>query len=454
MWNHLLLFHHNNWVISSFSQIKARIKIKFGLIVYFKHTALDDLYFVEKSQRYYFLYSNIFQKRIYRVTGEQKAMKIEQRQWTEQTGWLPSSSVNWRPEAQVVFIFGSKKTLNNQGLLETLRLDYTGAYMCGCSTAGEIRDVNVTDEALIATAVCFEHTRVEIARVNLNEVGRNSYKAGAKLARALLKDGLVHIFVLSDGLNINGSELAKGIQVNIPETVSVTGGLAGDGPNFQETQVISERGRAEKDIIVALGFYGDRLRMSYGSAGGWDPFGPERLITRSQGNVLFQLDGHSALELYKKYLGEQAQGLPATGLLFPLSVRSHSGDVELVRTILSINEAEQSMTFAGDLPQGAYGRLMKANFDRLIDGAVSAAKMSHKSCGEASPDLAILISCVGRKLVLKQRIEEEVEGVREVLGAKTAITGFYSYGEICPPKNGQKCELHNQTMTITTFSES
>jgi hypothetical protein len=380
-------------------------------------------------------------------------MKTEQRQWSEQKGWSPSNPTALGASAQVLFIFGNKQILKNEIVIEKLRKDYPKAHICGCSTAGEIRDVDVTDNELVATAVKFENTQVEIARVDLNEVNRNSFQAGIKLAQSLDKSNLMHVFVLSDGLGINGSELANGIQKNLPDNVSVTGGLAGDGANFQETLVISNGSAPGKDIIVALGFYGKRLRVGYGSAGGWDPFGPERLITKSQGNILFQLDGHSALELYKQYLGEHAQSLPATGLLFPLSIRANTSEIQLVRTILAVNETEQSMTFAGDIPQGAYARLMKANFDRLIDGASSAAKLSHSSLGSASPDLAILISCVGRKLVLKQRIEEEVEGVRDILGTKTTMTGFYSYGEICPPKQGGKCELHNQTMTITTFSE-
>ena len=187
--------------------------------------------------------------------------------------------------------------------------------------------------------------------------------------------------------------------------------------------------------------------------GGWDPFVPERKITRSSGNVLHELDGQSALALYKKYLGPQAAELPASGLLFPLSLRVREDETGIVRTILGINEEEQSITFAGDVPEGAYVRLMKANFDRLIDGASQAAQASYTTIGASSPDLAILISCVGRKLVLKQRIEEEVESVREILGDRTVLTGFYSYGEISPFSPSATCELHNQTMTITTFSE-
>ncbi|HRC76477.1 MAG TPA: FIST C-terminal domain-containing protein, partial [Kouleothrix sp.] len=206
-------------------------------------------------------------------------------------------------------------------------------------------------------------------------------------------------------------------------------------------------------LVAGLGLYGKRLKVGFGSLGGWDPFGPERLITRSSGNVLYELDGRSALTLYKKYLGEHAAELPAAGLLFPLSLRTRTGETGLVRTVLSVDEEAQSMTFAGDMPQGAYARLMMANFDRLIDGAIGAARTSYHAIGDTSPDLAILISCVGRKLLLKQRVEEEIEGVRDVLGPHTPITGFYSYGEISPFTPGANCELHNQTMTITTLAE-
>lgn len=212
---------------------------------------------------------------------------------------------------------------------------------------------------------------------------------------------------------------------------------------------------------MAIGLYGKHISVGYGSLGGWDSFGPEREITRSDGNVLFDLDGKPALDLYRHYLGEHAAGLPATGLLFPLSLRYSDREDSaqkpaggVVRTILGIDEAAKSMTFAGDMPRGGYVRLMKANFDRLIDGASDAARISVEPLQGQTAQLALLISCVGRKLVLNQRVEEEVESVREVVGAKAVLTGFYSYGEISPHKKGAACELHNQTMTITTFREN
>jgi hypothetical protein len=251
-------------------------------------------------------------------------------------------------------------------------------------------------------------------------------------------------------LHVNGSELVRGITGALPHAVTVTGGLSGDGSDFARTCVALDRVE-EGHRVVAVGFYGDGLQIGFGSFGGWDPFGPERVVTRSRGAILYELDGEPALQLYRRYLGDEAAQLPASGLRFPLAIRDGAGK-PVVRTILAIDEQEQSLTFAGDVPEGVLGRLMHANFDRLVEGAAGAARICQEAGHAAAPELALLISCVGRKLVLQQRIEEEVEAVQEVLGA-TALAGFYSYGELCPFGASARCELHNQTMTITTLRE-
>jgi hypothetical protein len=379
-------------------------------------------------------------------------MKIEQKMWTKSGGWSFGEETGMRDKAQLVIIFAATEILKGGTFYHDIRSMYPGAHLFGCSTSGEILGIRVSDDTLIATAVYFEHTEILNTWITLDKVS-SSREAGEMLAQSIKKDGLVHVFVLSDGLNVNGSELVKGLARNLPAEVTITGGLAGNGDRFEETYVLGD-GVPSKNTVAILGFYGTSLKVGYGSMGGWDPFGPERLITKSKENVLYELDGKSGLGIYKKYLGEHAGGLPATGLLFPLSIRTKDGESGIVRTILSVNETEQSMTFAGEIPERAYARFMKANFERLIDGAHMAAQISLNAIDKKPPDLAILISCVGRKLVLKQRIEEEVETIRDVFGADTALTGFYSYGEISPFAPGEPCALHNQTMTITTFSET
>lgn len=388
-------------------------------------------------------------------------MQIEQRIWTQACGWAPASAGGAAASCQLVLVFGATDVLLQTPLTALLRADYPAACIFGCSTAGEICGAQVSDDSLVVTAVHFEHTQLRSAYVDLGQTA-DSFQAGEWLGQNLPRavpnaatgadDPLVHVLALTDGLKVNGSDFVSGLMQQLPEGISMTGGMAGDGARFGQTLVF-RGGVPQQNTIAALGLYGSHLKVGFGSLGGWDSFGPERLITRSRSNVLYELDGHSALGLYKQYLGEHAQGLPATGLLFPLSIRTQAGEPSVVRTILSVDEDAQSLTFAGDLPEGAYARLMKANFDRLIDGATGAARTSYQAIGSAPPELALLISCVGRKLVLKQRTEDEVEAVREVLGEQAALAGFYSYGEISPFAPGAKCELHNQTMTITTFSE-
>lgn len=378
-------------------------------------------------------------------------MLVEQQYWSVGEGWKVESAAKLDGNASLVLVFGATGVLGDAARMDEIRAFYPGAPVVGCSTSGEICGTRVRDDTLTVTAIRFEHTTVKLAQTVIGEAGASA-NAGQRLAQELTRAQLAHVLVLSDGLQVNGTELARGLRENLPRNVAVTGGLAGDGANFKHTLVCAD-GTPAEGLIAALGFYGDRLKVGYGSLGGWDSFGPERLITRSKGNVLYELDGRSALALYKEYLGEHAAGLPATALLFPLALRTGEEDYGLVRTVLSVNEDDQSMIFAGDMPEGGYARLMKANFDRLIDGAAGAAHAGYETLGSVSPELALLISCVGRKLVLKQRVEEEVESVRNVLGPETALTGFYSYGEICPHGAITKCELHNQTMTVTTFSE-
>lgn len=384
--------------------------------------------------------------------NEYSQMKTEQRIYSETDGWVIKSDNRLGELAQLVFLFGNRKLLKEQQPIDFIKETYPLAQIVGCSTSGEIYQEEVLNQNIICTAVWLESTSVEIAKEVVHSMD-DSFSVGVKLAEKLKKEDLVHVMILSEGLNINGSELTKGINKQLNNQISVTGGLAGDQDIFSETVVVNNQ-KGEKNIVVAIGFYGKHLQVGYGSMGGWDSFGVDREVTRSKGNILYELDGQPALELYKRYLGAHAANLPASALLFPLSLRLQDSEISLVRTVLSVNEEDGSMVFAGDIPQGEYVRLMKANFDRLIDGANDAAEMSMISLKNSDADLAILISCVGRKLVLKQRVEEELEVIREVLGAKPAMTGFYSYGEISPIKPFENtCELHNQTMTITLFKE-
>lgn len=305
---------------------------------------------------------------------------------------------------------------------------------------------------MVVAVVRLAKGSVRSTRERIGE-GHGALEAGRNIARTLAAPDLQGIFVLADGLAVNGSELAMGLAGGLPAGLPVSGGLAADGDRFGRTWVIADKS-AVAGHVVAVGFYGDSVGVACNYRGGWDVFGPEREVTRATGNVLYTLDDQPALTLYRKYLGERAGELPAAGLLFPLAIRNElDADGLTVRTILAINEAEQSITFAGDIPQGSFVRMMRANRDRLIDGATGAADGLRPSGGTAGEALCIAISCIGRRLVLGQRCEEEIEAVLDTLPEPCRMIGYYSYGELSPLSSG-RCDLHNQTMTLTLLWET
>jgi hypothetical protein len=369
-------------------------------------------------------------------------MKFKQVRWSSQRGWDDAELA----DADVVFAFADADCFQTQECYAQLKARFPQAHIVGCSSSGSVLDTRISDGDIVATAIKLDHSRVAVAVADL-AVGSSVRELGARLMSDLAADDLRHVFVLSDGLQVNGSELAQGLN---QAGVAVTGGLAGDGTRFGRTWVMAD-GPAVSGRIVAVGFYGE-VRVKSGCFAGWQEFGAERVVTKSAANVVYEIDNQPALDLYKKYLGEQAAGLPGAGLRFPLSIQAGKEDKALIRTLLAVDEEARSLTFAGDVPQGYLCKLMRTNLDNLIDNAGMAAEAAQPEAAEAV-GLCLVVSCVGRRLVLGQLTEDELEIVRENLGDNTAITGFYSYGELAPFSDVMQCQLHNQTMTLTTVYE-
>lgn len=354
-------------------------------------------------------------------------------------------------DANLILMFGSKEFICNKKVFDTIRNKYSESYIIGCTTAGEIYGNQVNDGTLTVIAIYFEKSEIKFFASEIEDVGKD-YEKGLKIAKSIPTEKLAHVFLLAEGENINGSKIVEGLIDGLPEHAKITGGLAGNGNTFKETFVISND-YAKQNQIAAVAFYGDKIRIGYGSVGGWDTFGIERFVTKSKENIVYELDGSPILDLYNDYLGEYAKDLPASGLLFPLSVRSADNIYNYVRAVAGVDKKNKSLRFFGEVPQGYYARLMHANSNNLIHGSIKAAKNSLKSINSKNGKLAILISCVARKVVLNQMIDEEIEAVRNIFGNDVTLTGFYSYGEIAPSSKEKITEFHNQTMTITLIGE-
>lgn len=377
-------------------------------------------------------------------------MKIEQGVKEKHGTW---EFLNSRQELKhpLVLVFGNRYALESERIYQEIRDLYPDGEIVFGTTSGEILKNNVYDESIVLTAIEFEKSSFEIVHENMNAHGMNAEELGHSLINGLPKENLKHTFIIAEGTNVNGSGLIKGLEEKLASKVSISGGLCGDDARFERT-LASYNENPKEGEVVCIGFYGDTLEITSANYGGWTGFGPERTITKSKNNILYELDGKPALDLYKLYLGDKAKGLPEAALLYPLSVQMTDSKEVIVRTILTIDEENNAMTLAGDVPEGSKVQLMMSTVDDIAEGAAKAGDYAMRN-RKTAPELALLVSCVGRKLVMDQRTEEEVEEVIGSIGDKAKIIGFYSYGEMAPFAGQQECKLHNQTMTLTLFSE-
>lgn len=380
-------------------------------------------------------------------------MEVERLSWATGSGNEVLDLNQSAPD--VIIYFGSTQSLSSDNVYEKLEQKWPDTIILGCSTGGQIFAQDVVDDGIFAVAMSFESTQVRLVSQTVSS-SADSRACGVSLGEQLKAPDLSGVFVLSDGLNVNGSALVAGLTEMLGANVPLTGGLAGDADQFEQT-LVGANAPPKSHVVAALGFYGSALKMGHGCAGGWDVFGPWRTITRAEGNVLYELDGEPALDLYEHYLGEEAKGLPGSGLLFPLQIQNPENAEHLVvRTILAIDREARSLTFAGDVPVGWGAQLMHGNFESLSDGAADAARQATRDFPAMNPSnsLALMVSCIGRRLLMGQRITEEIDAVNEVLGSQHTQLGFYSYGEISPHAVSNICELHNQTMAITILTET
>ena len=355
------------------------------------------------------------------------------------------------PEANWVLAFGSVKRFQERGFTKALEKRYPNAQIIGCTTSGEITHEGVYDESVHITAMQWERSTLNFIVKPINSMAQ-SHALGTLIASELQQPDLKGVFILSDGLNVNGSELVEGIQEILPE-IPITGGLAGDNANFSQTYLLNND-KVQDRVVIAVGICGDNAVVTSGALGGWKPYGPPRKVTKAVKNVVYELDNKPALPLYKMYIGHYANTLPASGLNFPFAIMAEDKSITVIRTLLAIEDKENSLTFAGNVTQGSTVRFLKSDHDMLVNGASDAARqILDKDINLNDRALAICVSCVGRKLVMEDQVSDEVFAVQRLLGLQTGITGFYSNGEICSGEDDGHSLLHNQTMTIAYLSE-
>ena len=364
--------------------------------------------------------------------------------WAAGTGWSPELPTPPNDDRVLAIAFADTSVVDHPDRpMVQLTAAWAGRPLIGCSTGGQLVGDAVLDGTVVVTVLRFAATDVRCAHADLARSG-SARRAGRELAETLAEPGLAAIFVLVDGLSVNGTALTEGISDVLPE-VPVSGGLAADGDRFAHTWTVVD-GELVEGHVSAVGFVGDQIEIGFGSIGGWEPFGPDRLVTRSFGNVLYELDGRPASDLYREYLGTSAGQMPAAGWRLPLCVKDLDGRT-VVRSVRDVHEREGSITFVGDIAQGSTAQLMRGSVDGLVQGANAAAK----SASTGHECVAIAISSLGRRALLGERSEEELDAALEALRDDVVLVGFHGYGELAPVDGTN--DVYDQTMTITTLGE-
>lgn len=349
----------------------------------------------------------------------------------------------------LVIVFGSTKISSIQKGIDDILNSYPKATIIGCSTSGEIYGSEVFDDSLSVAVARFNKSTFKLIVKDLQE--KDSFEVGKNIVDELRHDELKSIFLLCDTLSVDGSELSRGLNENLPKECAISGGLAGDGVEFNKTWIIVD-GAIVKKNISAIGLYGKDLKVHYGCKCGWSRFGIERKVTSAKGNVLYTLDNKPALELYKRYLGSFASELPTSALHFPLMILKDGESDPKLRAIRAIDEENDSIILAGSIKEKSIVSFAKANFDELIDGAQEAAELTRLGYENKESALCIAVSCIARRNVLKQNAEDELEVVVDTLGANVSIIGFYSFGEFSKSQAGC-CDFHNQSISLTMIYE-
>ena len=352
-------------------------------------------------------------------------------------------------QVSFILVFTSRSNMESAEWLKVVQKQYPEADVISCSTSGEVYFSELTHEAITGMAVSLEKTHFAIHSAKLAEQ-EGSFELGKSLANQFSTKDLKHVLLFGDGWLVNGSDLVQGMYASLGKEVSISGGLAGDGANFSKT-LVGLNDDIDQRMAVAIGFYGDALKVGFGGHGGWSELGEAYEVTESEGREILKLGNEHSLPLYKQFLGDDADGLPGSALLYPVAVWLPGAEDYVVRTVFNTDEFDQSITLGEPTPQGARLQFMRARFDDLLNGVKGAAEEALTHLGE-QPEMALMVSCIGRKLLFNQQIDQEIEETHQILGPQTPIGGFYSYGEICPVQK-DLAALHHQMLTLTVFAE-
>lgn len=363
-------------------------------------------------------------------------------------------------DPSLLLVFVSTSAFHQEELVKLLQAKCPQAVLVGCSTAGEISSVSGSrDNSLVLMALAGDGIRfVPGVGTDMNVDPR---KAGRMLAEDIAKKANGEkpkaCLIFPDGLAGNGADVVRGILDVFGQEFMVAGGSAGDDYHFKQTyEYLGET--VLSNSVVGVGLFGE-FSFGIGVRHGWIPIGNSRIATKSQGNILYELDGKPALEIYEDYFGKDRvlidpnEPFAKLAVTYPLGIPTPNKDGYLIRDPISVNE-QGAITCAAEIPEGSEVFLMIGSREEAIEAANDAAHKALSQLQGKSPKAAILFNCIARKKLFMQKKEEEIAVIRSVLGQSVPLIGFYTYGEQAP-LGGEvvTCSFHNETDVIFLLAE-
>jgi hypothetical protein len=360
---------------------------------------------------------------------------------------------------KILIVFGAMR-FNHRELLAGIASVAVDIPMIGGTTAGEISSAGFSTGSVVIMAL--SNDDLEFVTGIGHNMSNDERACSVELVNDILgKTGFdpnASLLVFPNGMGGDGLKVLEGLQLSLGKDFEITGGYLGDDERFENTYQYYN-GMVYKDAIVGLMVIKKSgYKTGIGVRSGFTSIGNSFFCTSSEGNIVKEFEHANALELYKDFLGEErAERLPAVCLEYPFGIidNNPSDSTESLfqlRCGLSVDHEKGTIALAASIPEGSEVTLTTASRGDIINGAREAAAQAKKSLGDATPMALIMFSCVGRKLVLGRRIQEEVDAVRECIGHDVPIIGFYTYGEIGPIDKTKpelsSVKFHNETVVL------
>lgn len=327
--------------------------------------------------------------------------------------------------------------------------------LVGCSAYAEIDNEQALTSSVVAMGLVLEG--IEVRTFQVAGRGVDSFAAGRDAGRGLREFAPDLVITFPDVLTMNATRFLLGLQDALGKGMPIVGGASADDGAFKATYQIHGR-EALSGGAVGVALKGP-LTIVTAAKSGYTPVGATHASTRVEnGNVLLEIDGRPALDIYRDYLGERVAQMPAVSIEFPIAVvggiegapRRADDELLLVRAILGVDEARGALLLGGDVPEGAAIRVTRATKEDVVRGAEEATMTALEAM--PAPEVALIFSCMSRKSVLGPRFKDECRASFARLPEGLPKIGFYTFGELSPVQGTTM--HHESTYTIVLLKAS